>query len=41
MLASGDVAKACSEERALGSEGRVWGEPLKEFLRMPKKVLDG
>lgn len=35
VLARGEVVKACSEEGALGSEGRAGGEWRKEFLRMP------
>ena len=35
VLARGEVVKACSEEGALGSEGRAGGERRKEFLRMP------
>lgn len=32
----GEVRTACSEEGALGNEGRAWGDRRKEFLRMPK-----
>ena len=37
VLARGEVARACSEEGALGSEGRAGGEWWKEFLRMPRE----
>ena len=40
VLARGEVLTACSEEGALGSEGRVGGERRKEFLRMPIKTSD-
>lgn len=36
VLARGEVVRACSEEGALGSEGRAGGEWWKEFLRMPR-----
>lgn len=35
VLARREVLTACSEEGALGNEGRVGGERRKEFLRMP------
>lgn len=35
VLARGEVFTACSEEGALGGDGRVGGERRKEFLRMP------
>ncbi len=38
-LARGEIFTACSEESALGSEGRAWGERRKEFLRMPGQNL--
>ena len=38
-LARGEIFTAGSEESALGSEGRAWGERRKEFLRMPRQNL--
>ena len=38
VLARGEVLTACSEECALGREGRVGGELRKEFLRMPSNI---
>lgn len=40
VLVRGEVLTACSEEGALGSEGRVGGERRNEFLRIPRGVLD-
>ena len=36
-LVRGEIFTACSEKGASGSEGRVWGERRKEFLRIPGK----
>lgn len=40
VLARGGVLMACSEEDALGGEGRGGGERRKEFLRMPRGRSD-
>ena len=40
VLARGDVLTACSEEGALGIEGRWAGERRNEFLRMPKETSE-
>ncbi len=38
-LVRGEIFTACSEESALASEGRAWGERRKEFLRIPGQNL--
>lgn len=40
VFVGGEVFTACSGEGALGRKGRVGGERRKEFLRMPRGVLD-
>lgn len=40
VLARGEMLTACSEEDALGCEGRGGGERRKEFLRMPRGTSD-